>query len=287
MKFNERASDPLQVVDPWAKYSKSRQRGPKVADKQAEVVRLTVDYSFFHSKGSEVPHITVDQLFQGFPAVATCSFDDGHGLVAEVLGRSLSTKAQGLLLTGNPPSDFDITKCGNAAVVVVPVWLNQKPAAVQCVLFQTGDLQIEYHAGKAIKTSTPSGAVDCTLFHVYRDETPVEMWDAFDGIAAFFRVLGFNSTSHLRQVWSVSFYERNRKTTQQKGTYLHCFLKVADSKHLELLRLSGLKGFYCSSRSADRGADMRYKVVWLEGLTHDEAYQKTSTYHKPRRSCSC
>ena len=40
VKFNERASDPLQVVDPWAKYSKSRQRGPKAADKQAEVVRL-------------------------------------------------------------------------------------------------------------------------------------------------------------------------------------------------------------------------------------------------------
>ena len=275
VKFNERAADPLQVVDPWAKYSKSRQRGPKAADKQAEVVRLTVDYTFFHSKGLEVPPITVDQLFQGFPGVATCSFEDGHGLVAEVLGRSLSTKAQGLLLTGNPPSDFDITKCGNAAVVVVPVWLNQKPAAVQCVLFQTGDLQIEYHAGKAIKTSTPSGTVDCTLlFHVYRDETPVEMWDTFDGIAAFLRVLGFNSTSHLRQVWSVSFYERSRKTTHQKGTYLHGFLKVADSKHLELLRLSGLKGFYCSSRSADRGADMRYKVVWLEGLTHDEAYQQ-------------
>ena len=51
VKFNERASDPLQVVDPWAKYSKSRQRGPKAADKQAEVVRLTVDYTFFHSKG--------------------------------------------------------------------------------------------------------------------------------------------------------------------------------------------------------------------------------------------
>ena len=137
VKFNERASDPLQVVDPWAKYSKARHRGPKVADKQTEVVRLTVDYSFFHSKGFEVPPITVDQLFQGFLGVASCSFDDGHGLVAEVLGRSLSTKAQGLLLTGNPPSDFDITKCGNAAVVVVPVWLNQKPAAVQCVLFQT------------------------------------------------------------------------------------------------------------------------------------------------------
>ena len=41
VKFNERASDP----------------------------RLTVDYSFFHSKGSEVPHITVDQLFQGFPVL--------------------------------------------------------------------------------------------------------------------------------------------------------------------------------------------------------------------------
>ena len=80
VKFNERATDPLQVVDPWAKYSKARHRGVKGADKQAEVVRLTVDYSFFHSKGGEVPHITVDQLFQGFPGVATCSFDDGHGV---------------------------------------------------------------------------------------------------------------------------------------------------------------------------------------------------------------
>ena len=148
VRFNERTVDPLQEVDPWAKYSsKPRHRGPKAADKKSEVVHLTVDYTFFHSKGLEIPPITVDQMFQSFPGVAACSFEDGHGLVAEVLGRSLSTKAQGLLLTGSPPKDFDITKCGNAAVVVVPVLLNQKPAAVQCVLFQTGDLQVEYHAG--------------------------------------------------------------------------------------------------------------------------------------------
>ena len=75
-----------------------------------------------------------DQLCQGYPGIATSSFEDGFRLVAEVLGRSLSTKAQGLLLTGVPPKDFDLAKCGNAATVVVPVWLNQKPAAVLCAV---------------------------------------------------------------------------------------------------------------------------------------------------------
>ena len=78
----------------------------------------------------------------------------------------------------------------------------------------------------------------------------------------------------MRQVWSVAFYERNRKCSQDEASYLHGFLKVPDSKHLELLWLSGLKGFYCSSRSVDRTADPRYKVVWLEGLTQEEAYQQ-------------
>ena len=196
VRFNERANDPLQEVDPWAKYSKSRHRGPKAVDKKVEAVHLTVDCTFFHSKGLEIPPISIDQMFQGFPGVATCSFEDGHRLVAEVSGRSLSTKAQALLLTGSPTKDFDITKCGNAATVVVPVWLNQKPAAVQCVLFQTGDFQVEYHAGKSVKTSIPNGALDCTLlFHLFREEVPVDMWESFDGIAAFLRVLGFNSTS--------------------------------------------------------------------------------------------
>ena len=151
------------------------------------------------------------------------------------------------------------------------MWLDQRPAAVQCVLFQTGDLQVEYHSGKSIKTTAPTGNLDCTvMFHLYRDEVPGDLWEAFDGIAAFLRILGFNSTSHLRQVWSVAFFERNRKCSQDKATYLHGFLKAPDSKHLELLRLSGLKGFYCSSRSSERSVDGRYKVIWLEGARRNE-----------------
>ncbi len=131
------------------------------------------------------------------------------------------------------------------------------------MLFQTRDLQVEYHAGKAVKTTAPSGALDCMLmFHLFRDEVPTGLWDSFDGIAAFFRILGFNSTSHLGQVWSVAFFERNRRCGQDKATYLHGILKVPGTKHLELLRPSGLKGLYCSSRSPDRSVDPRYKVIW-------------------------
>ena len=142
------------------------------------------------------------------------------------------------------------------------------------MLFQTGDLQVEYHAGKAVKTTAPSGALDCTLmFHLFRDEVPTGLWDSFDGIAAFFRILGVNSTSYLGQVWSVAFFERNRRCGQDKATYyLHGFLKVPGTKHLELLRLSGLKGFYCSSRSPDRSVDpAQYSVVrkrLLPGALH-------------------
>ena len=190
VRFSERTNDPLQEADPWARYSKTRHRGPKAADRKVEAVHLTVDFTFFHSKGLEIPSITIDQMFQGFPGVAACSFEEGHRLVAEVSGRSLSTKAQALLLTGSPSQDFDITKCGNAATVVVPVWLNQKPAAVQCVLFQTGDLQVEYHAGKSVKTALPNGALDCTLlFHLFREEVPVEMEELIvDDIPIFTRV---------------------------------------------------------------------------------------------------
>ena len=128
-----------------------------------------VDFTFFHTSGVELPQVTIEQLFQGISGLATCSFAEGSKYIREVTGRSLSTKASGLLFTGVPPSDFDVSKHGNAASLVVPVWLDGKPAALQCVLFQTGDVQVSYHVGKTVKGDSVSGTSDCTLMiHVYR-----------------------------------------------------------------------------------------------------------------------
>ena len=59
--------------------------------------------------------------------------------------------------------------------------------------------------------------------------------------------------------------------------YCHGFVKVPDVRHLELLKLSGTKGFYCSSRSAERNVDPRYRVIWLDGLSHEEAMLQPRT----------
>ena len=273
VKYLDRPLDPLQAKDPWAKYAaKTRQRSTKTTRQVEDPVHLKVDYTFFHSKGESLAQVSVEQLFQGVSGLATCDFAEGAKYIREVTGRSLSVKASGLLFTGVPPSDFEIDKHGNAASLVVPVWLNGKPAALQCILFQTGDVQVSYHLGKTVKGSLATSSEDCTVMvHIYREEATDEMWAGLDSLAAYLRALGYNATAYIKQVWSVAFYERNRRCSKEKAQYLHGFLKAPDCRHAELLRLSGTRGFYASSRSADRSADQRYRVVWLDGLTHEEA----------------
>ena len=47
-----------------------------------------------------------------------------------------------------------------------------------------------------------------------------------------------------------------------------------DEKLPELLRLSGRQGFFCAPRGLDRSPDERYKVIFLGGLTLEEARTK-------------
>ena len=181
------------MQDPWSSYQhdRTRRRATKPTRKNDEVkaVTIVVDITFFHANGVELPQVTIEQLFQGISGLATRSFADGF--IREVTGRSLSVKASGLLFTGVPPSDFDVSKHSNAASLVVPVWLDGKPAALQCVLFQTGDVHVSYHVGKTVKGNSASGVSDCTLMiHVYRDELGDEAWDALDSLAVFLRQLG-------------------------------------------------------------------------------------------------
>ena len=275
VKYLDRPVDPLQVRDPWSNYKeqRSRTRGPKASDKVArdEQVTDSVDLTFFHANGSELLQVTIEQLFQGISGLATCDFaEEGAKYIREVTGRSLSVKASGLLFTGVPPSDFEISKHGNAANLVVPVWLNGKPAALQCVLFQTGDVQVSYHL--TVKATASGTTNDGTLMiHVYRDEVSQEGWEAFESLAAYLRTLGFNAAAYLKHVWAVGFYDKNRRCVKERAQYCHGFVKVPDGRHLELLKLSGTRGFYCSSRSAERSTDHRYRVIWLDGLSHEEA----------------
>ena len=276
VRYLDRPIDPLQEQDPWSGYQqeKARRRASKPARKieEQKEVTVVVDFTFFHAAGVELQQVTIEQLFQGISGLATCSFAEGFKYIREVTGRSLSVKASGLLFTGVPPSDFEIAKHGNAAGLVVPVWLDGKPAALQCVLFQTGDVQVSYHVGKTVKGNSVAGVIDCTVMvHVYRDEHGEEAWETLESLAVFLRHLGFNATAFLKQIWAVGFYDKNRKCSRDKATYCHGFVKVPDTRHLELLKLSGTKGFYCSSRSVERNADPRYRVIWLDGLSHEEA----------------
>ena len=275
IRYLDRPIDPLQEQDPWSGYQqeKGRRRAkPSRKNEEPKEVTVVVDFTFFHAAGAELQQVTIEQLFQGISGLATCSFAEGFKYIREVTGRSLSVKASGLLFTGIPPSDFEIAKHGNAAGLVVPVWLDGKPAALQCVLFQTGDVQVSYHVGKTVKGNSAASATDCTvMIHVYRDEHGEEAWEALESLAVFLRHLGFNATAFLKQIWAVGFYDKNRKCSREKASYCHGFVKVPDTRHLELLKLSGTKGFYCSSRSVERSADPRYRVIWLDGLSHEEA----------------
>ena len=115
------------------------------------------------------------------------------------------------------------------------------------------------------------------MIPIYRDEIGDDSWEALELLAAFLRLLGFNATAYLKQIWAVGYYDNNRKCPRERAQYCHGFVKVPDARHLELLKLSGTKGFYSSSRSVERTADLRYRVIWLDRLSHEAMLQLRAT----------
>ena len=54
---------------------------------------------------------------------------------------------------------------------------------------------------------------------IYRDEIGDDSWEALELLAAFLRLLGFNATAYLRQIWAVGYYAKNRKCPRERAQY--------------------------------------------------------------------
>lgn len=64
---------------------------------------------------------------------------------------------------------------------------------------------------------------------IYLDEIGDDSWEALELLAAFLRLLGFNATAYLKQIWAVGYYDKNRKCPRERAQYCHGFVKVPDA----------------------------------------------------------
>ena len=192
-------------------------------------------------------------------------------VLQEVTKRSYTTKASAVLFLGMlpPEQQFDPRR---VAQVVVPVRIGNTPGAARAVLVQAGTIPVQCPELKEIKVDEKGAELATVIFQIYPEEG-FQLPDPMT-VKAFLRTLGFASHIYVREVWATGWYKAGKKVEMSKAQYYHGFLKVLDEKLPELLRLSGRSGFFCTARDADRNPDGRYKVVFLGGLTLDEAQAK-------------
>ena len=262
-KGGRRKDDPLVRNDPWARYQGN---GGEKAIKVTPTMQ--VDLTFLECDGKPAVPITMDQVFQGVTGVCVCQYDKGIESIGEVTKRCYTSKAAAVLFLGVLPREgnFDSKKVEQ---IVVPVQIAGTQGAARAVLVQAGEKPVRCPEIKEVTVDDAGIGLTTVLFQVYPEDgvsLPVPMT-----VKAFLRTLGFESQIYIKQVWATGWYKAGKKVDVSKAQYFHGFLKVVDDRLPELLRLSGRDGFFCTSRDADRNPDARYKVVFLGGLSLEEA----------------
>ena len=260
--------DPLQKQDPWSKYRSSENKEMKPRPNKPPT---QIDLSFLDCAGSPAVPVSLDQIYQGFSGVFVCSYQEGMEALQEVTKRSYTTKASAVLFLGMlpPEQQFDAKKVSQ---VVVPVQIGNTQGAARAVLVQAGTVPVQCPEFKEVKVDEKGAELATVLFQIYPEEDsqlPEPMT-----VKAYLRTLGFASHIYVREVWATGWYRAGKKVEMSKAQYYHGFLKVVDERLPELLRLSGRNGFFCTARDVDRNPDGRYKVVFLGGLTLEEAQAK-------------
>ena len=227
-----------------------------------------VDLSFLVCEGKQAASITLDELYQGVSGVYVCGLKEGLEVMPEVLKRTYSSGASALLFLGVLPADVDVHS-DRVENVVVPVRFGKAHGAARAVLVQAGKAQVKCPDKKEVLVTDSQENPSVVTYQVYMEENP-SLPDPMS-IKGFLRALGFESHIYIKEVWATGWYKRGKKVERSKAEYFHGFLKVADQMLPALLKLSGRNGFYCASRNSDRSPDSRYRVVFLGGLTLEEA----------------
>ena len=155
------SEDPWDLHDPWRDAAdkkgkgidnakKGRGKGRVVGPKGSRLLESSpqvaeVDVSFFRCADGAVPQrVTEEQMLQGIMGLCVMPADSASKHLSLLKGPSLSADELGLLSLGQ----LDCVETDRCKHLIVPAWVEGKPAALRCTLVQLGSSMLEVAKAK-------------------------------------------------------------------------------------------------------------------------------------------
>ena len=274
---SSRSEDPWDLHDPWRDATnkkgkgadnvkkgkgKGRVAGPKgsrLLESSPEVAE--VDVSFFRCADGAVPQrVTEEQMLRGMMGLCVMPADSASKHLSLLKGPSLSADELGLLSLGQ----LDCVENDRCRHLIVPAWVEGKPAALRCTLVQLGSSMLEVAKTKSVAAVTEATTV--AMVHIFREEAAARWSLLARGCEAFLCDLAAAPRRLVAGVWNTGFFShRGVRVAQAEADYFHAVLRIPDTNLSSVLRLCGLSGLYIQTKGPDRGRDPRYRVIKVPG----------------------
>ena len=271
------SEDPWDLHDPWRDAAdkkgkgidnakKGRGKGRVVGPKGSRLLESSpqvaeVDVSFFRCADGAVPQrVTEEQMLQGIMGLCVMPADSASKHLSLLKGPSLSADELGLLSLGQ----LDCVETDRCKHLIVPAWVEGKPAALRCTLVQLGSSMLEVAKAKNVAAVTEATTV--AMVHIFREEAAARWSLLARGCEAFLSDLAAAPKRLVAGVWNTGFFShRGVRVAQAEADYFHAVLRIPDTNLSSVLRLCGLSGLYIQTKGPDRGRDPRYRVIKVPG----------------------
>ena len=254
--------------DPWANWKEpekvTRSRRPT---KSVGSAFAKIDFTFFHSKDSDVPPIALNQLLQGVPGLFVTNFEEMKPHLAAVTKNKLSVGAAGVLFLGATLSDLNFGSTVSVENCIVPGWIGQHPSAIQAVLLNCGDEPVQMKKSSTLSVPLCPSEHQVAQYHVYKDTCT--KWDLLvqQGFEFFVKAIGFSQVMAISQAWAQGFFSQGWKVPPDQAIYCHGYCKLETKCVHAMLRLGGFEGFFPCPRSQGKTSDPSYRVLQLRGFS--------------------
>ena len=252
--------------DPWAtshkKKNKGRGKGKFQDDLGHHTTKAQVDYTFFKCSDGKPPvPLKIDEFGPHATGLVVVCHDDPllPGLLTQIQVGKYSTDELALLIIG--PVSLGSQIC--AIPVTVPGWVRGKPAALNGVLIQCGDVPLEMEQITSVEIKDiPKSTV--IMANVYRNEN--SLWSTLQehGAERYLKCVGGNDIKGSIEVWSFAYYKSGKKISlsdHDSAEYAHFVFRVPDSLLHKILRLSGNACMFLISKGSEGGRDLRFRVI--------------------------
>lgn len=143
---------------------------------------------------------------------------------------------------------------------------HQAPVLLSCCLHQLGRKKVEFRRPSDITVSVEESCV--VAITVFRDEVEAEFWDALiqAPVRSVFDVIK-NMSVQLEtksSPWGRTWRDQNGKCSATVATSLQFHIRIASSKVVDVLNISGHRGIYAAVKTEEKKADPQFAVLWLD-----------------------